>query len=120
MESWVAPAAITLCVILSLALFALGGTDPTIRFCLRTLSFGRPTTIVGTILDTVAISCAVVADSMCEELGRRVNMGDCVDASGVAAGSASTGGERHCSYSGHTYSSGDGHRRRAVGCRQRS
>jgi hypothetical protein len=31
----------TLCVIMSLALFALGSTNPTGRFCLRTLCFGR-------------------------------------------------------------------------------
>jgi hypothetical protein len=36
----------TLCAALSLTLFALGGADLTGGFCLRTLSFGRPTTIV--------------------------------------------------------------------------
>jgi hypothetical protein len=36
----------TLSVALSLALFALGGADPTNRFCLGTLSLGRPTTII--------------------------------------------------------------------------
>jgi hypothetical protein len=34
------------CIILSLALFALGGADPTGEFCLRTLSFSRPMTIL--------------------------------------------------------------------------
>jgi hypothetical protein len=37
----------TLCVILSLALFAQGGTDSASGFCLRTLSGSRPTTIMG-------------------------------------------------------------------------
>jgi hypothetical protein len=37
----------TLCVTLNLALFAHGGADPTGEFCLRTLSYCRPTTIVG-------------------------------------------------------------------------
>jgi hypothetical protein len=32
----------TLCVVLSLALVALGGTDPTGGFHLGTLSFGKP------------------------------------------------------------------------------
>jgi hypothetical protein len=36
----------TLCVSLFLALFALGGANPTDGFCLRTLSFGRPMTIM--------------------------------------------------------------------------
>jgi hypothetical protein len=64
----------TLCVILSLTLFALDGTDPTGRFCLRTMSYSRATTIVEPILDTVVVSCAVVGTS-CEELGRCVNIG---------------------------------------------
>jgi hypothetical protein len=42
----------TLYVALSLALFALGGTD-------RTLSFSGPTIIVGPILDIVVVSKAV-------------------------------------------------------------
>jgi hypothetical protein len=63
----------TLRVALSLALFALGGTDPAGGFCLRTLSYSRPTTIVGSILDTVVVSRVVVGTS-CEELGRHVNM----------------------------------------------
>jgi hypothetical protein len=49
----------TLYVALSLALFALGGADPTGGFCLRTVSFSRPMTITGSILDTVAVSHAV-------------------------------------------------------------
>jgi hypothetical protein len=40
------PALATICVTLSLALFALGDADLTDGFCLRTLNFGRPTTIV--------------------------------------------------------------------------
>jgi hypothetical protein len=36
----------TLCVALSLAMFALGGADPTGGLFLRTLSIGRPTAIV--------------------------------------------------------------------------
>jgi hypothetical protein len=39
----------TFCVAFSLALFALGDIDPTGRFCLRTLNFGRPMTIVGPV-----------------------------------------------------------------------
>jgi hypothetical protein len=49
----------TRCVALSLTLFALGGADPTSWFCFQTLSFGRSMTIVGPILDTVAISCTI-------------------------------------------------------------
>jgi hypothetical protein len=52
----------TLCVSFSLTLFALGGADLTGRFCLRTLSFGRPTTIMRPIWDTFTISHAVIAD----------------------------------------------------------
>jgi hypothetical protein len=58
----------TLCVALSLALFALGGADPTCVFCLRTLSYSRPMEIVGPVLDTVVVSHAIVGAS-CEELG---------------------------------------------------
>jgi hypothetical protein len=64
----------TLCVALSLTLFALGGADATGRFCLRTLSCSRLIAIMGLILDIVIVSRAVVGTS-CEELGRRVNMG---------------------------------------------
>jgi hypothetical protein len=63
----------TLCVALSLALFALGGTDPTSRFCLGTLSYCMPTTIAGPIFDMVVVSHDVASVS-CEELGCRVNM----------------------------------------------
>jgi hypothetical protein len=64
----------TLCVTLSLTLLALGSADPVGGFCLGTLSFGRPTTIVGPVLDTISISYDVIADTMCEVLGSRVNM----------------------------------------------
>jgi hypothetical protein len=46
-------------------------TDPAGRFCLRTLRFGRPTTIMEVILDMVAISCDVEGMT-CGESGRRV------------------------------------------------
>jgi hypothetical protein len=59
---------------LSLALFALGGADPAGEFCLGTLSFNRPTTIVGPILDIVVISLVAVG-MMCEELRRHVDLG---------------------------------------------
>jgi hypothetical protein len=52
---------------------ALGGAEPAGEFCLRTLVFIRPTTIVGPILDTVAVS-RDVAGTMCEESVRRVNV----------------------------------------------
>jgi hypothetical protein len=64
----------TLCIALSLALFSLGGVDPTGGFCLRTLSYSRPTAIMGPILNTVVVSHTIVGTS-CEELRRRVNMG---------------------------------------------
>jgi hypothetical protein len=57
----------TSCVALSLSLFALGGSDPTVKFCLGTLSLVGPSTIVGPIWDTITISHAVVAGMMCEE-----------------------------------------------------
>jgi hypothetical protein len=56
----------TLCVSLSLTLFAMGSGDPTGRFYLRTLSFSRPMTIMGPILDTVVVS-RVVERMICEE-----------------------------------------------------
>jgi hypothetical protein len=62
----------TLCVTSSLALFAWGSTDPTGEFCLRTLSCCRPMTIVGHVLDTVAVFRDVENES-CEELGWHVN-----------------------------------------------
>jgi hypothetical protein len=43
--------------------------------CHGTLRFGRPTTIMGPILDMVVVCHAVVAGAMCEESGWRVNMG---------------------------------------------
>jgi hypothetical protein len=58
---------------LSLALFALGGANPTIGFPLSTLSFSRSTTIVGPILDMVVIPHAVEG-TMCEESGRHVSI----------------------------------------------
>jgi hypothetical protein len=63
----------TLCVALSLALFALGGSNLAVGFYLRTLSYSRPTTIVGLILDMVVVSRVVVGTS-CKELGRHVNL----------------------------------------------
>jgi hypothetical protein len=53
MGPWVCKLLATLCVPLSLALFALAGANPTGAFCLQTLSFSRPTVIVRPILDTV-------------------------------------------------------------------
>jgi hypothetical protein len=43
-------------VALSLALFSLGGSDPTGSFHLATLSVGSPWAIEGPIMDMVAIS----------------------------------------------------------------
>jgi hypothetical protein len=63
----------TLYVALSLALFALSSTDSAGRLSLRTLSFGRPTTIVRLILDTVAISHDVEGTT-CGESGRHVRV----------------------------------------------
>jgi hypothetical protein len=63
----------TLCVASSLALFALGYSDLTGGFCLRTLSCHRPTTIVGPILDTIVVSHDVEGTS-CEELGWHINL----------------------------------------------
>jgi hypothetical protein len=42
-------------------------------FCLRTLSVGRPSVIMGPIFDTVVISLNVEGAS-CEELGWRVKL----------------------------------------------
>jgi hypothetical protein len=63
----------TLCVTLSLALVALGSSDPTGRFHLGTLSVAGFSANVGPILDTVAVSCGVEGTS-CEELGWRINL----------------------------------------------
>jgi hypothetical protein len=57
----------TLCVALSLALFALGGADPTGEFCLRTLGFVGPSAIMSPIFYMIAVSHAVIACVMCEE-----------------------------------------------------
>jgi hypothetical protein len=65
----------TLCLALSLALFALGGADLTSAVCLRALSFGKSTAIVGPVLDTVVISHDVIVGMVCEESGRHVNIG---------------------------------------------
>jgi hypothetical protein len=54
----------TICVTLSLALFALGGVDPTSRFCLRTLTFAGPSAIMGPVWGIVVISHAVIASAM--------------------------------------------------------
>jgi hypothetical protein len=63
----------TLCVALSLTLFALGSADPTVGFCLRTLALGKTTAIVGPILDTVVISHTVEA-TLCKESKGHVNI----------------------------------------------
>jgi hypothetical protein len=62
-----------LCITLSLALFSLGGADSASGFCLRTLSFSRPTTIVGPILDRVVVSHDVKGMT-CDETGRHVSI----------------------------------------------
>jgi hypothetical protein len=54
-------------VALSLALFALGGSDPTNMFCLGTLSFASPSVIMGPVWDTITVSCAIVTGVMREE-----------------------------------------------------
>jgi hypothetical protein len=63
----------TLCVALSLVLFALCDTYLTKGFCLSTLSSSRPRAIVGPILDTVAISL-IVEGMIREESGRHVSI----------------------------------------------
>jgi hypothetical protein len=63
----------TLCVTLSLTLFALGGADLIDGFCLKTLSFGKSTAILEPILDTIGVSLDV-AGMMCEESGRRLSV----------------------------------------------
>jgi hypothetical protein len=63
----------TLCVSLSLALFAPGSADPTGGFSLRTLSYSRPTAIMGPILDTVVIYRSVEG-MLCEESRGRVSV----------------------------------------------
>jgi hypothetical protein len=55
------------CVALSLALFAMGGADPTGGFCLRTLSFAGPSAIMGPVWDMIVISYAIIAGAMCED-----------------------------------------------------
>jgi hypothetical protein len=62
----------TLCVALSLALFALDVTDLTSGFCLRTLCYRKPMTIMGPVLNTVVVS-HVVEGTLCEESRGHVN-----------------------------------------------
>jgi hypothetical protein len=57
----------------SLILFAQGGAELTGEFCLKTLSYCGPTSIMGAILNTVVVSHDVAGVS-CEELGWHVNM----------------------------------------------
>jgi hypothetical protein len=52
----------TLCVALSLALFALGGANPAGGFYLRILSVGKPMLCVGIILDMVGVSHITVEE----------------------------------------------------------
>jgi hypothetical protein len=56
MGHWMRQLLATLCVASSLALVALGGSNLTGWFHLRTLSFGRPHGNHGPVLDMVAIS----------------------------------------------------------------
>jgi hypothetical protein len=58
----------TPCVILSLALSTLGGSNPTGGFHLGTLSIAGPSAIMGPILDSIAVS-RDVEGMLCEELG---------------------------------------------------
>jgi hypothetical protein len=67
MGPWVYQLLATLCVVLSLTLFALSGADLTGGFCLRTLSFSSPWQSCG-ILDMVAAS-HVVEGVIFEEQG---------------------------------------------------
>jgi hypothetical protein len=62
----------TLCVALSLALVALGGSDPTSRFHFKTLRVAGPLTIMGHVFNTVDVSCDV-KDASCNELGWHIN-----------------------------------------------
>jgi hypothetical protein len=62
----------TLCVISSIALVALGGSDLTGGLCLGTLSVAGLSTIVGSILDMVVVSWDVEGTS-CKELGWHIN-----------------------------------------------
>jgi hypothetical protein len=74
MGSWVRHLLATLCVALSLTLFARGDADPAGGFYLRTLSNSRPMSIMGPVLDTIFASLAVVGTS-CEELGETCKHG---------------------------------------------
>jgi hypothetical protein len=56
----------TLCVALSIALFTLGGANLTGGFCLQTMIFSRPTTILGSILDMIVVS-RTIEGMICEE-----------------------------------------------------
>jgi hypothetical protein len=73
MGLWMRQLLATRCVASSLVLAALGSSDPTGRFCLRTLSIGRPMVIVRPILDTVTISLGVEV-VVCEEQVGRANV----------------------------------------------
>jgi hypothetical protein len=73
MGPWMRQLLTTLCVASPLALFARGGADLTAGFCLRTMSYHRPTVIVGPVLDIVAISRDVVGAS-CDEWRWLINM----------------------------------------------
>jgi hypothetical protein len=73
MGPWVCKLLATLCVALSLALFALGRADLVGGFFLRTLSFSRPMTSVRPILATVVVSHAVEGQ-ICKESRRRVRV----------------------------------------------
>jgi hypothetical protein len=57
----------TPCVALSLALFSLGGSNPSGRFCLGTMRFIGPLAIVGLVWDTVTVTRVVIAGMMCKE-----------------------------------------------------
>jgi hypothetical protein len=60
---------------LSLALFALDDAEPASEFCLRTLNFGRPTPIMGHVLDIIVVSHVAVAGMMCDESGEACKYG---------------------------------------------
>jgi hypothetical protein len=54
----------TLCVALSVTLYAMCGTDLIGGFCLRTQNFAGPSSIVGPILDMVTVSCDIAGTSV--------------------------------------------------------
>jgi hypothetical protein len=73
MGPWMHQLLATLCVALSLTMFTRGDVDPVSGFCLLILSYGRPTTIMGPVLDIVAVSHDV-AGALHEESRWHVNM----------------------------------------------